>query len=397
MKLRRTANRSRMDSIIKFTPVFKANKNALESGQYRVMANEGSTRSSKTFSIAQLLSLYVPHKYKKSITIVSPSLPHLKRGARRDFINCLQAAGIYSDKQFNKTDNIYTYPKTGSYVEFFGVEDSSKVHGPSRDILYLNEANLISEETYRQLAIRTNESILMDYNPADEYSYVYKIADAPGNKIIHSTYKNNLGNLTPQIIAEIESLKDADENLWKVYGLGLRGTSSETIYNHWKIIDAMPGCDLFFYGLDFGYNHPSALVKIGVLDGKIYVEEILYETKLTTNDLTDVIKIFGITRSSEIFCDAAEPKTIEELKRMGLQAKPAIKSVYDGIQLIKSYPLYIVKNSTNLIKEIKSYKWKKDKEGNVLDEPVKFMDHALDAMRYGIFSRLSKPKKTLLY
>lgn len=386
-----------MTSRISYTPVFEANKNAFESGNHRVITNEGSTRSSKTFSIAQLLSLYIPHKYKKSITIVSPSLPHLKRGARRDFINCLQAAGIYNDKQFNKTDNIYTYPKTGSYVEFFGVEDSDKVHGPSRDILYLNEANLIAEETYRQLAIRTNETILMDYNPADEFSYVYKIADAPGNKVIHSTYKNNLGNLTPAIVAEIESLKDADENLWRVYGLGLRGTSSETIYTHWQTIDSMPGCDYFFYGLDFGYNHPSALVKIGILDRKIYVEEVFYETKLTTNDLSDVIKIYGITKTSEIFCDAAEPKTIEEIRRMGLNAKPAIKSVYDGIQLVKSYPLYITKNSTNLIKEIKSYKWKKDKEGNALDEPIKFMDHALDAMRYGIFTKLSKPAKKLLY
>lgn len=381
---------------VKYTPVFEVNMKAYESHNYRAICNEGSTRSSKSYSLTQLLGLYIPLKYKKSITIVSPSLPHLKRGVRRDFINLLQQAGIYNDKDFNKTDNVYTYPN-GSYVEFFGCEDSGKVHGPGRDILYCNELNLIGEESYRQLAIRTNETIFADYNPADEYSYVYGIADKEGNKKIHSTYKNNLGNLTPEIVAEIEALKDADENLWKVYGLGLRGTSSETIYTHWKECDQMPACDDFWYGLDFGFNNPSALVKVGIKDKKLYVEEMFYETKLTTNDLTDVIKIYGITRSSEIYCDAAEPKTIEEIKRMGLNAKPADKSVYDGIQLVKSYPVYITKNSTNLLKEIRSYKWKTDKDGKVLDEPVKFMDHALDALRYAIFTKLSKPKRVLLY
>ncbi len=296
----------------------------------------------------------------------------------------------------NKTDNIYNYPN-GSYVEFFGVEDAGKVHGPSRDILYCNELNLFSLETYTQLALRTNGTIFCDYNPADEYSFVYGIADKEGNKKIHSTYKNNLGNLTPEIIAEIEGLKDADENLWKVYGLGLRGTSSETIYTHWKTIETFPQCDEVFYGLDFGYNNPSALVKIGIKDKKLYAEEIFYETKLTTNDLAEVIKIYGITRSSEIFCDAAEPKTIEELKRMGLNAKPADKSVYDGIQFVKSMPLFITATSTNLLKEIRSYKWKVDKDGKVLDEPVKFMDHILDGLRYGVFTKLSKPKKKFLY
>jgi phage terminase large subunit len=361
-----------------------------------VIANEGSSRSSKTVSLSQLFSLYIPFKEKKTISIVSPSLPHLKRGARRDFLNELQKAKMYKDELFNKTDQVYSYPN-GSYVEFFGVEDASKVHGPSRDILWINEANLISQDTYKQLAIRTNETIFLDYNPADEYSWVYEVADKEGNKVIHSTYKNNLENLSKEIIEEIESLQYADKNLWNVYGLGLRGTSTETIYTHWKIIDYMPLCDETFYGLDFGYNNPSALIKIGVREGAVYAEEIFYETKLTTNDLTEAIKIYGITRSSEIFCDAAEPKTIEEIKRMGLNAKPAEKSVYDGIQKVKSMPLYITRGSTNLLKEIKSYKWKTDNEGHALDEPVKFMDHALDALRYGVYTKLNRRKKVIVF
>jgi len=380
-----------------YTPVFASNRSAYEAHKHRVIANEGSSRSSKSYSLAQLLALYIPIKNKLSISICSPSLPHLKRGARRDFIDALQAAGIYSDALFNKTDQVYHYPN-GSYVEFFGVEDGAKVHGPSRDILWINEANLIPVETYRQLAIRTNQTIFLDYNPADEFSWVYEVADKPGNKIIHSTYRNNLNQLSREIVEEIESLKDADENLWKVYGLGLRGTSAETIYTHWKVCDEFPGnCEETFYGLDFGFNNPSVLVKVGTLEGRLYAEEIFYETKLTTNDLTDVIKIYGLSRSCEIYCDAAEPKTIEEIKRMGLKALPAEKSVYDGIQKVKSMPLFITRNSTNMLKEIKSYKFKTDKDGKAMDEPVKFNDHALDALRYAVYTKLNKRKKVLVY
>lgn len=377
-----------------YTPVFEANLKAYEAKQYRAICNEGSSRSSKTFSEMQLASYIslLPQNYGgKEISVVSPSLPHLKKGARKDFLDIANDWGFFNENDFNRTDNKYQFKK--GYVEFFGADDSKKVRGPGRDILIINEANLISFETYTQLAMRTTETIFLDYNPADEYSWVYQIADKPGNKKIHSTYLNNKGNLSKWQIEEIESLKEADENLWKVYGLGLRGTSSETIYTHWQQIDHFPDCERVFYGLDFGYNNPSALVKIGIREKKLYAEEILYETKLTTNDLTEVIKILGLTKSCEIVCDAAEPKTIEELKRMGLKATEADKSVYDGIQFVKSMPLYVTRDSTNLIKELRSYKWKTDKDGRVLDEPVKFNDHALDALRYAAFTKLSvKPK-----
>lgn len=380
-----------MTNRVRYTPVFTANKNAFESKKFRVIANEGSSRSSKTMSVSQLLGLYVPAKYKKSITICSPSLPHLKRGARRDFINNLNAAGVYSDDNFNKTDQIYEYPDTGSYVEFFGVENSAKVHGPGRDILYINEANLISYETYKQLAIRTNELIIIDYNPADEFSWVYEVADAPGNKIIHSTYRNNLGNLTKEIVAEIESLKDADENLWNIYGLGIRGKSTETVYTHWRYCDSLPMRGEIVYGQDFGYNVASALVRIEFFDGALYWDELLYEQKLTTGDLIERYKELGMSKTAPIYCDSAEPKTIEELRRAGYNAIPADKDVTEGIRKVKSMPMFVTRRSTNILKEIKSYKWKvkidpTDGKQKATDEPVKFMDHSMDAGRYGTFT-----------
>jgi phage terminase large subunit len=374
----------------KYTPVFEANKAAYDSHEYRVISNQGSTRSSKTYSLCQLM-IVIAKKERKSISMVSPSLPHLKKGSRRDFLQILESWGLYDERYFNMTDQIYTFPETGSYVEFFGAEDGTKVRGPGRDILYINEANLMPFNTYTQLALRTKETIFIDFNPADEFSWVYDVSDKPGNKLIISNYTNNLDFLTKEQIAEIEGLRDADPNLWKVFGLGLRGTSSETIYTHWRQCHELPGKGEVFYGQDFGYNVQSALVKIEYYEGNIYAKQLIYETKLTTADLIEKYKELEIPNRAEIFCDAAEPKTIEELTRAGYNAKPADKDVTEGIRKVKSMPLFITHDSTDLIKEIKNYKWKVDKNDKVLDEPVKFADHAADALRYGVFTRLHKP------
>ncbi len=376
---------------VEYTKVFEWNLEAYKAKSYRVIANQGSTRSGKTYSISQILALYIPHKEKVTISVVSPSLPHLKRGARRDILQILEDAGIYSDEAFNKTDNVYHYPN-GSYIEFFGAEDSGKVRGPGRDILYINEANLLPHSIYQQLALRTKQTIFLDFNPVDEASWVYEVADRPNNKLIHSTYKNN-PFLPKEQVQEIESLKDADENMWKVFGLGERGKSQEVIYTHWKQGPFRDDSEVV-YGLDFGYSVPTALIKVGFKDNQTFAHEMIYESRLTTSDLIERMKVLDIRKSDEIFCDAAEPKTIEELVRAGYNAKPAEKDVYAGIQKVKSQPLTITPESTNLIKEIRSYKWKTDKDGKVHpdESPVKMWDHGCDAMRYAIFTKLNKPK-----
>lgn len=380
---------------VKYTDVFEWNLQAYEKKQYRVIANQGSTRSGKTYSIGQLLALYIPHKEKVTISVVSPSLPHLKRGARRDILQILEDAQIYSDEAFNKTDNVYHYPN-GSYIEFFGAEDSGKVRGPGRDILFINEANLLPYSIYQQLALRTKQTIFLDFNPVDEASWVYDVADKESNILIHSTYKNN-PFLPKEQVAEIESLKDADENMWKVFGLGERGKSQEIIYTHWKQGQFQEDAEIV-YGLDFGYSVPTALVKVGFKDNQTFAHEMLYETKLTTTDLIERLKQLGIRNSDEIFCDNAEPKTIEELVRAGFNAKPAEKDVYAGIQKVKSQPLIISPDSINLIKEIRSYKWKTDKDGKVHpdEQPVKMWDHICDALRYAVFTKLNKPRFEIL-
>lgn len=379
---------------ISLTPVFYANKKALDSGKYRRIVNQGSSRSSKTYSIIQLLCT-VALSSNKTISVVSPSLPHLKKGARRDFLEIADNWGFFKEDSFNRTDNVYQFDTKG-YIEFFGADNAGKVRGPKRDILYINEANLLNKQVYTQLAIRTADVIIVDFNPADEYNHVYDLIEMPNTKFIHSTYRNNLANLSREQVEEIESLQHADENLWKVFGLGLRGTSSETIYTHWKLVDEMPNRGEKVYGHDFGFNNPSALVDVEFYEGGVYVDELLYQTKLTTNDLIELYPGIGVSKNSIAYADSAEPKTIEEINRAGYSFMPADKDVLEGIRKVKSMPLYITKRSANVIKEIKSYKWKKNKDDKVLDEPVKFMDHAMDSIRYAVFTHSIKPQRQFI-
>lgn len=374
---------------IKATPVFYANKKAYEDG-YPIICNEGGSRSSKSYSVVQLLIHIALKKPNTRISCVSHSLPHIKRGVYRDFKGIMEQWGIWDEKDFRYTDFIYTF-KNGSYIELFGLEDPDKAKGPARDILFVNEANLISKALFDQLLIRTTGQAFLDWNPADFISWVYEVADNPNNKRIHSTYLNNISNLSESQIKNIEQYKDLpDDFMWKVYGLGERGSAKEIIYTQWKQYDQAPDGDVF-YGLDFGYVHPAALVKVTHYEGQNYFEEIVYQSGLTLSDLSRLIKEKVPDRAT-IYADAAEPKSIEELYRQGFNIKPAVKDVWAGIMKMKSYPINLHYNSQNLKREFQSYKWKKDKNDNVIEEPVKANDDAIDACRYAVYTHFNKPK-----
>jgi phage terminase large subunit len=370
--------------------LFQLNNAALSSGK-RYIVNEGGSRSGKSFSIMQLL-ITICINSRKTITVVSHSLPHLKRGALRDFDNIIRLFGWYREEWHNKTDNIYHFPN-GSYIEFFGLEDADKARGASRNILFINEANLISKQLFDQLDIRTTDKVILDLNPSDFDSYCYQLADGDNAVKIHSTYKDNpfLSEIQKNVI---ESYKDADPMLWQVFGLGLRGVSEEQIYSHWKITDNIPEGEVV-YGLDFGFRVPTALVKVTFAENCIYAEEILYKQNLTTGDLLSILPTLGINYYDEIFADAAEPKTIQEIYQSGFNIKAADKEVYAGIMKVKSMPLYIKNNSLNLLNEIKKYRWKSDGSGKVIDkQPVKLNDHILDALRYAVYTKSKKTKIT---
>jgi phage terminase large subunit len=372
---------------IKATPVFYANKKAYEEG-YPIICNEGGSRSSKSYSVVQLLIHIAISNPNIRISMVSHSLPHIKRGVYRDFKGIMEQWGIWDEKDFRYTDFIYTF-KNGSYIELFGLEDPDKAKGPARDILFVNEANLISKALFDQLLIRTTGQVFLDWNPADFISWVYEVADNPTNKRIHSTYLNNISNLSDSQIRNIEQYKDLpDDFMWKVYGLGERGSAKEIIYTQWKQYDEAPDGDVF-YGLDFGYVHPAALIKVTHHEGQNYFEEIVYQSGLTLSDLSRLIKE-KLPERATIYADAAEPKSIEELYRQGFNIKPAQKDVWAGIVKMKSYPINLHYNSKNLRREFMSYKWKKDKNDNVIEEPVKANDDLMDACRYAVFTHLTK-------
>lgn len=386
---------------IPFTPTARKTWEAIQQG-YPVIVNEGSARSGKTYGEVQI-GIILARDYKKSVSIVSHSLPHIKRGAYRDFRDIMDRMKLWDENRFSYTDFVYEF-KGGGYVELFGLEDESRARGPKRDYLIENEGNLIKKMVHEQLAMRTGEQIMIDLNPADLECWCYEVADNPENKKIHSTYLDNkvwvnggwVSNLSPVQVRRIEAYRDADPYMWNVYGLGLRGHATDIIYTHWKLCDDLPLKGEIFMGQDFGFNVPSALVLVELYEGAIYVKELLYETRLTTGDLIDRYRQEGVSKTIEIFCDNAEPKTIEELKRAGYNAKEADKDVTEGIRKVKSMPLYICENSANIVKEIKGYRWRTDSNGKVIkdkdrDEPVKLNDHAMDALRYGVFTKLSVP------
>jgi phage terminase large subunit len=310
----------------------------------------------------------------------------------RDFIDILGRLGIYSEDNHNKTDQIYSL--NGNIIEFVSADQPQKIRGRARQYLFCNEANELTYEAWMQLIMRTEGKIVIDYNPSDLSSWIYDSVIPRDDADFHITTFRDNPFLPKELVLELERLKDADPNYWTIYGLGERGLSQDLIYSHWKTTEQMPEEGEVVYGLDFGFNVPTALVKVVFVENMAYCQEMIYEAKMTTDDVIERMKQLNIDRHDEIFCDAAEPKTIEAMVRAGFNAKPANKDVTEGIRTVKSVPLFIHQDSVNLIKEIKNYRWKTDRNGNKLDAPVKFNDHGIDGIRYSIFSKLTIPSVT---
>jgi phage terminase large subunit len=350
-----------------------------------------SHNSGKTYNILIWFIVKLLQENGKTLTIVRQSLPSIKGSVLRDFVDILSRLGIYSEDNHNKTEQIYQL--NGNVVEFVSADQPQKIRGRARTYLFCNEANELSYEAWMQLIMRTEGKIVIDYNPSDISSWIYDdVIPRDDADFYITTFRDN-PFLPKELVDELERLKDADPNYWQIYGLGERGLSQDLIYTHYRTTEQMPEGETV-YGLDFGFNVPSAMVKVVFYENAAYVQELIYETKLTTNDLVEKIVALGIDKFDEIYCDAAEPKTIEELVRQGLNAKPANKDVLEGIRSVKATPLYIHQDSVNLLKEVKNYRWKTDRNGNKLDQPVKFNDHISDAMRYAIFSKLTIPSVT---
>ena len=364
---------------LKTTTIFSKSKEALYNDKIRFIIEQGGSRSSKTYSICQLLIVYALTTDNKIVSIVRKSFPSLRGSVMRDFFEIMKDLDIYSESKHNKSENLYTFD-TGTIIEFFSIDDEQKLRGRKRDILWINEANEINFEEYTQLNLRTTEKLIFDFNPSDNFHWLYDLISREESILIVSTYKDN-PFLTKSQITEIENLINVDESYYRIYALGEKGTGKTTIYTHYKMYEEEPEFKEMVYGLDFGYNHPTSLVQCQFLDNKIWVKELIYRSGLTTTDLINEMKSLNLNLRKEIICDSARPEIIEELKRNGFMAKGAIKEVKAGIDTVKSSELYIQKGSLNLLKELSSYKWKTNGD-IVLDEPVKVFDDAVDALRY---------------
>jgi len=312
----------------------------------------------------------------------------------RDFFEILNREELYSPDLHNKSDA--TYQLFGNLIEFISIDQPQKVRGRKRDILFVNEANEISLEDWRQLLLRTTGRTIIDYNPSDEFHWIYdEVIPREDADFFQTTYKDN-PFLPESVLLEIERFREADENFWRVYGLGERGASRATIFTHWKEIDQIPNeFKPMNYGIDFGYtNDPTAIVRVYTDGHGFAIDELCYAPRLTNSDISKVLRDNSVNRQDVIICDSAEPKSIDEIHAHGFNTHGARKgrdSVKNGIQFLHSRPLLITSRSVNLIKELRNYKWKEDKNGKQLNEPVDEFNHAIDAMRYAITFNQTNP------
>jgi phage terminase large subunit len=362
----------------------------------RIKIIQGGTSAGKTFGILPILISKAAKRPLMEISVVAESIPHLRRGALKDFLSMMKSGFRYVDKRYNKSLLRYDFDN-GSYIEFFSADDSSKLRGARRDILYINECNNIEFEAYNELAIRTKREIYLDFNPANEFWVHTELKNEPDTDFVVLTYKDNEA-LDKGIVKEIEKnrLKGLTSsywaNWWNVYGLGEMGSLQGVVFSNWKQIDTIPTeARLLGYGVDFGYTaDPTSIVEVYTYNGQRILNEICYQTGLVNTEIAKKLQ-----KNIIAYADSAEPKSIEEIRRTGQLIKGVTKgldSVNFGIQIMQSQEYLVTSQSTNLIKELRSYCWDKDRSGKQINKPIANFNHAIDAVRYHEMESLGKGK-----
>jgi phage terminase large subunit len=366
----------------------------------RIKVVRGGTSAGKTFGILPILASKAAKYPSLEISVVAESVPHLRRGALKDFLKIMAETGRLKAHQFNKSTLKYTF-ENGSYIEFFSADQPDRLRGARRTTLYVNECNNISFDAYHQLSIRTSEDIWLDYNPVSTFWVDNELIGQPDVDFITLTYKDNEA-LPKTIIKDIESAKEKAKtssywaNWWKVYGLGQIGSLEGVCIPDWKELEMLPNeARLLCHGLDFGYtNDPTSLVSLYKWNNAYIFDEVIYQKKLLNSDISDLLKANEIT--GIIYADSAEPKSIAELSHYRHQVMSVSKgrdSIVYGINLINQNEIYVTARSKNLIKELSNYIWMKDREGNTLNKPIDAFNHAIDAARYAITSQLENPNR----
>lgn len=362
---------------IQVTKIFDKNFKALNSDK-RFIINQGGSRSSKTYSLCQLIIVWCLQNPNKVVSIVRKTFPALRATVMRDFFEVLKDLELYEKSSHNMSENIYRFTN-GSIVEFFSVDDEQKIRGRKRDLGWCNEANELWFDDFQQLNMRTESKLIFDYNPSESSGWLYELPEEE-SVLIKSTYKDN-PFLPESIKRQIEDLKRTDEALYQIYALGEKAISKSNIYSNWTFLQHRPSkFTQFVYGLDFGFNHPTALIRVYWHEKDIYIEPVIYESYLTTTDLIDRMGSLGIDKSTDILADYSRPEIIAEMQIAGYNVNNANKVVKKGIDNVKTFGV-ICQDDPRLKKEYDNYKWKKIGD-TITDEPVKLFDDAMDAIRY---------------
>lgn len=352
----------------------------------RVKIIQGGTSASKTYSILAVLINKALSIHGIEISVVAETIPHLRRGALKDFLKIMKWTGRYIEDRFNKSLLRYEFAN-GSVIEFFSADDSSKLRGARRDILYINECNNVTFDAYNELAIRTRKEVYLDFNPANEFWVHTELKDEPDSDFLILTYKDNEA-LDNSIVEQIEKNRDKAKtssywaNWWKVYGEGQLGMLEGVVFSNWKLIDTIPKeARLLGIGLDFGYtNDPTAVIEIYAYNNQRIVNQIVYQNGLVNSEIAK-----RLPKNVIVYADSSEPKSIEEIRRLGITIKGVTKgkdSINYGIDVMQRQDYLVTNQSVDLIKELRSYIWDTDKTGRRLNKPIDFNNHAIDALRY---------------
>ncbi len=382
-----------MEKKCRVSVVFRKNFEAAT----KIVVNQGSSRSGKTYSILQLFILVKAFEETNTVfTIVRKTMPSLKASAMRDFFEILKNEDLYDERYHNKTES--TYLLNGNLFEFVSLDQPQKKRGAKRTYLFINEANELNLEDWIQLSIRTEKQIFIDYNPSMEEHWIYDLVIPRKDcTFIQSTYLDNIEFLPAEVVKEIELLKDVDENYWRVYGLGLPGQIRGMVFTNWDQVDEFPGdCKWVTYGMDFGFtNDPTALIKLGLSGGEIWLDELIYNRGLTNQDIAKWMGELGLRWVDEVIADN-QPKCIYEIKKEGFNVVATYKgkdSILAGLDIMQRYKIHITKRSGNLIREFKNYKWKEDQAGKATNEPIDKFNHGIDAVRYALMAKIMVNKK----
>lgn len=366
----------------------------------RVRIIQGGTSSSKTFTIIPLLIDYAIKNPNSEISVVAESIPHLKRGSVKDFLKIMKWTGNFKDENFNKSELKYKFTND-SFIEFFSADQPDRLRGARRDVLFINECNNISFDSYQQLAIRTKKFIYLDYNPTSEFWVHTELINDVDSDFVILTYKDNEA-LSDSIVREIEKAKEKAlnskywENWWKVYGLGQIGSLEGVILSDWETINTIPDeAEYVGSGMDFGYtNDPTTLIDVYKWNSKYIFDEAVYQTGLLNSDIARLCKSSSFKRY--IYADSAEPKSIDDIARYSIAIRGADKgrdSINFGLSLLQQNSFLVTSSSLNLIKELRGYVWDTDKTGKTLNKPIDYLNHCIDAMRYWAIMKLGKSRK----